>query len=257
MLIAVGSWRGSPGATTTALALAEAWPSEAKAFVAECDPRGGTLVTRFLMPGPRRLAVVAGHARRGGDLVLLDQHAAAVPSGARVLTGPEDGRQLRAALNALLVPAGVFEQAANDPGTALIADVGRIESDVPETKSLLLLADALVLVARPGPEQILSLAGAGEQARRLHPDTGLLLVGPGYPAEHVAELLRLPILGQLPLIPTGVAAGWERLACRDSFRKAAAQAGRAVVARLADEIPAPRTASRDVMAANASGGRAV
>jgi MinD-like ATPase involved in chromosome partitioning or flagellar assembly len=253
MLIAIGSWRGSPGATTAALALAEAWPTDAKAYVAECDPRGGTLVTRFLMPGPRRLAAVAGQARRGGDLSLLDQYAATVPSGIRVLTGPEDGRQLRAALNALLAPAGIFEQAANDSQTALIADVGRIDSDLPETASLLLLADALVLVARPLPDQILSLAAVNEQARRLHPNIELLLVGPGYPAEHVAELLRLPVLGQLPLVPTGAAAVWDRLTRRDSFRTAAALAGRTVMSRVAREIPIPRPASHDVEAANAVG----
>lgn len=246
MLIAVGSWRGSPGATTAALALAEAWPADAKAYVAECDPRGGTLVTRFLMPGPRRLAAMAGQGRRGGDLSLLDQYATTVPSGVRVLTGPEHGRQLRAALNALLTPAGMFEQAANDPGTALIADIGRIDSDVSETASLLLLADVLVLVARPVPDQVLSLAAVREQAHRLHPNIGLLLVGPGYPAEHVAELLQLPVLGQLPLISTGAAVLWDRLTRRSSFRTAAAATSRAVLARLEVEIPAPRPASYDV-----------
>jgi len=210
-------------------------------------------VTRFLMSGPRRMTAIAGQARRGGDLDLLDQYAATVPNGVRVLTGPEDGRQLRAALNALLVPAGMFEQAANDPSTALIADVGRIDSSASETTSLLLLADALVLVARPLPDQILSLAAVSELARRLHPNIGLLLVGPGYPAEHVAELLRLPVLGQLPLIPTGAAAAWDRLTRRDSFRTAAALACRAVMARVAREIPIPRPASHDVEGANAAG----
>jgi hypothetical protein len=151
----------------------------------------------------------------------------------------------------------MFEQAANDPDTVLIADVGRIDSDVPETASLLLLADALVLVARPLPDQILSLAAVSELARRLHPNIGLLLVGPGYPAEHVAELLQLPVLGQLPLIPKGVAAVWDRLTRRNSFGTAAALAGRAVMARVAREISIPRPASHDVRAANAAGGLTV
>ena len=254
MLVAVGSWRGSPGVTTAALALAETWPIPAKVYVAECDPRGGTLVTRFLMPGPRRLAELAGQARRGGDLGLLDLHAVPVPSGVRVLTGPEDGRLLRAALKALLVPGGLFEQAAGDRDTVLIADVGRVEVDVPETASLLLLADVLVLVARPVPEQILSLAGVGDQARRLHRDTGLLLIGPGYPAEHVSQLLRLPVLGQLPLIPAGAAAVRGRLTRRDSFRDAAARVGHAVMAWIASEIPVPRPAPGVVEAVKDPGG---
>jgi hypothetical protein len=254
MLIAVGSWRGSPGATTASLGLAEAWPAGAKAYVAECDPRGGTLVTRFLMSGPRRLAELASQARWSGDLGLLDQYAQLVPSGVRVLTGPEDGRLLRAALKRLLTSGGLFQQAAEDPDTVLIADIGRLDTDVPEMASLLCLADVLVLVARPVAEQILSLAGASEQARKPHPNTRLLLIGPGYPAEHVSQLLRLPVLGQLPLIPTGAAAMRERLTRRDSFRRAAAQAGQAVMTRIAGEIPTPRPASIDVDAAKVPGG---
>jgi len=188
------------------------------------------------------LAALAGQARRSGDLRLLDEHAVVAPNGVRVLTGPEDGRQLRAALSALLVSDGVLERAAEDPDMVLIADVGRVDTDVPETASLLLLADVLVLAVRPVPEQILSLAGTNERARRPHRDTGLLLIGPGYPSEHVAELLRLPVFGQLPLIPAGVAAAWKRLSRRDSFHAAATNAGQAVIDRFAAEIPAARPA---------------
>jgi len=257
MLVAVGSWRGSPGATTAALGLAKSWPTGARTYLAECDPRGGTLVPRFLMPGPRGLAALAGQARRSGDLRLLDEHAVVAPNGVRVLTGPEDGRQLRAALSALLVSDGVLERAAEDPDTVLIADVGRVDADVPETASLLLLADVLMLVVRPVPEQILSLAGTNERARRPHRDTGLLLIGPGYPSEHVAELLRLPVFGQLPLIPAGVAATWKRLTRRDSFRAAATKAGQAVITRVAAEIPAARSAVQHAEPALSDGGARV
>lgn len=245
MLITVGSWRGSPGATTAALALAEAWPTGKSVYVAECDQRGGSLAARFLVPGPRRLTELAGQSRRGGEPSLLNQHATSAPGGVRVLTGPEDGRLLRAALQALLAPGGVFEQTADDPDTVLIADVGRVDTGVPEIASLLLLADMLVLTARPVPEQILTLAGTSQQARSPHPDTELLLIGPGYPAEHVAELLRMPVLGQLPLIPAGAAAIRERVARRDPFRTAAAQVCRMIIARLAESVPAQRTASDD------------
>lgn len=257
MLVAVGSWRGSPGATTAALGLARSWPTEAKTYLAECDPCGGTLVPRFLMRGPRGLAALAGQARRSGDLSLLDEHAVSAPNGARVLTGPEDGRQLRAALSALLVSDGVLERAADDPDTVLIADVGRVDSDVPETASLLLLADVLMLAVRPVPEQILSLAGTNERARRPHRDTGLLLIGPGYPSAHVAELLQLPVFGQLPVIPAGVAATWQRLTRRDSFRAAATKAGQAVITHVAAEISAARLAVQHAELATFDGGARV
>ena len=42
MLIAVVSSKGSPGATTTSLALTLAWPRPA--LLAELDPRGGDIL---------------------------------------------------------------------------------------------------------------------------------------------------------------------------------------------------------------------
>lgn len=223
MLLAVGSWRGSPGATTAAIALTEHWAGRQKAYLAECDPRGGTIVTRCLIPGPRRLAALAGQARHGGDLALLDQHAAEIPSGARCLTGPEDGRQLRAALKTLVAPSGLFEQAADDANTVLIADVGRIEPDTAEAAAVLMLADVLVLAARPVPDQILAMSAARDQVARLHDNVGLLLIGPGYPAQHVAELLGLRVFGQLPLFPTGSSALLSRLKRAGGLAEAAAQ----------------------------------
>ncbi|WP_370339171.1 hypothetical protein [Catenulispora sp. MAP5-51] len=155
-------------------------------------------------------------------------------------------------MNALLAPRGVFEQAAEDPNTVLIADVGRVDADLPEAASLLLLADVLMLTVRPIPEQILSLAGASKQARRPHPDTGLLLIGPGYPAEHVSELLRLPVFGQLPLIPTG-AALWQRLTWRKTFRRAAAQVGQVISARSSGDLSAAYSAIDETEAAASEG----
>lgn len=242
MLIALGSWRGSPGVTTSALALAEAWPQGQDVFVAECDPRGGTLVPRFLMPGPRRLTELAGAARHGGHLSLLAQHAAVAPGGAGVLTAPEDGRQLRAALGALLVPGGVLEQAAQDPGTVILADCGRLQPDVPETTTLLGLADMLVLTLRPTAEQVLAVSGSRGQLADLHHDIRLLLVGEGYASEQVSRLLEMPVLGRLPLIATGPGRIRERLTRRNSLTHAASEISALLSARFPASVPSPRDA---------------
>ena len=231
MLIALGSWRGSPGVTTSALALAEAWPDDRRVYVAECDPRGGTLAARFVLPGTRRLVALAGDARNCGDVGLLSQHAVTTPSGVRCLTGPEDGKKLRAALSTLVVKGGVFESAADDPETVLLADCGRLEPDVPEVTSLLLLADLLVLIACPSSEHALHLSGVREQVANLHPKTGLLLVGGGNPSDQIERLLQLPVLGHLPLIPARPAPRYiDRV--RDCFgpsrfQRAVAEAARA------------------------------
>ena len=232
MLVALGSWRGSPGVTTSALALAEAWPDGRRVYVAECDPRGGTLVARFLLPGTRRLVALAGDARNNGDLALLEKHAMITKSGVRCLTGPEDGAQLRAALSTLLVPGGVLENAADETETVLIADCGRLESDVPQISVLLLMADLLVIVAKPSQEQALCLTGVREQLAGLHPNCGLLLVGSGSPSDEIEHLLKLPVLGQLPHIPSGSAARLvERARCGfgpSRFRRSARDAAAAI-----------------------------
>jgi hypothetical protein len=244
MLIAMGSWRGSPGVTTAALALAEAWPNGPGVFVMECDPRGGTLVPRFLMPGQRRLAELAGDARHGGDLSLLGKHAVVAPGGAKVLTGPEDGRQLCAALAVLLAPGGVLERAAADTGTVVLADCGRLDPDVPEIVALLKLADTLVLTLRPAAEQVLALSGSRPQISELHEKLSLLLVGSGYASDQVSELLQLPVLGRLPLVATGRAGVWERLSRRSALADAASEACAALTTRLRAPIqmPTPRSA---------------
>lgn len=240
MLIALGSWRGSPGVTTSALALAEAWADGRRVYVAECDPRGGTLVARFLLPGTRRLVALAADARNNGDLVLLEKHAMITKSGVRCLTGPEDGAQLRAALSTLLVPGGVVENAADDAGTVLIADCGRLESDVPELGVLLLLADLLVIVASPSQEHALSLTGVREQLASLHSNTGILLVGRGSPSKEIEQLVKLPVLGQLPPIPSEPVA---RLVDRarsgfgpSRFRRSARDAAAAVASAAEREV---------------------
>jgi len=46
-LIAFASVKGSPGVTTTVLALASVWPTSQHLIVAELDPAGGDLATRF------------------------------------------------------------------------------------------------------------------------------------------------------------------------------------------------------------------
>jgi hypothetical protein len=65
-LIVMASAKGSPGVTTTALALATVWPRQV--LLAECDPVGGDIVAGFLraaVPPSGGLLDVALAARRG------------------------------------------------------------------------------------------------------------------------------------------------------------------------------------------------
>jgi MinD-like ATPase involved in chromosome partitioning or flagellar assembly len=66
MMIALVSAKGSPGVTTTALAMTLAWPG--RCLLAECDPAGGDILAGYLqgwLPAQRGLAQLAVAQLRG------------------------------------------------------------------------------------------------------------------------------------------------------------------------------------------------
>jgi hypothetical protein len=146
-LIAVAADKGSPGVTTTAVALAAIWPRPE--LLAECDPSGGDLVYR--LPGqdgqpldPRRgLLSLAVAARRGGQSQVWP-HVQKLRGGLDVLAGVTSSEQ-GAGLEALW--GSVAGLLAGLPGADVIADCGRIGSEGP-FYDLLAQADSVVLVSK-------------------------------------------------------------------------------------------------------------
>src|SRR5215475_15958417 len=97
-LYALMSASGSPGVTTTAIALALTWP--AAAIVAECDPSGGDVLAGVLaghVPARQGLIEHAIEAGRGRWAADVDLAAQLVPLDAgqtkKVLPGLSDPRQ--------------------------------------------------------------------------------------------------------------------------------------------------------------------
>ncbi len=84
-VIALASAKGSPGVTTTALALAAVWPR--RVLVADCDPSGGDLAGWLGQPSTPGLVTLGPLARRG--LGPAEVWAQTQPAGGslRVLTG--------------------------------------------------------------------------------------------------------------------------------------------------------------------------
>jgi hypothetical protein len=89
---------GSPGVTTTALALALTWPRPV--VVAECDPAGGSILSGLFaghLSAPRGLLGVALDAGRGAGAVASDlsEHLSSLDdSGNKMfLAGINDPRQ--------------------------------------------------------------------------------------------------------------------------------------------------------------------
>ena len=241
MLFAVGSWRGGPGVTTTALALAESWPGPQSAVVLECDPRGGSVACRFLIPGARTVEALATAARHGGDAPLMVEHAHTTSAGVAVVTAPEDGERLRPLIAALAKPGGLLATVAADSAVVVFADCGRLDPRDTEVRAVLASAESLILVIRPVIEHALGLKAVLGQIRGLHRNVGLVSVGSGYSPAELKGLLGVPVWGALPLLPRGtasrVADRFRRDRAQAGFRKAAAGIGKVLIDAQVERMP--------------------
>lgn len=182
MIIAVGSEKGSPGATTVAAALAAAWP--APCLLLEVDPRGADLPLRLtrpdgtaLMEAPS-LVGLALAARDTAARPALDRYAQPTSMGVPVVPG-----EMSVRANARIAPQlPALAVAARDwPGTVVV-DVGLLHSVNPAL--VMARAAACVLyVVRPTLEgfahlrdNIGELAASVADPRRVRPAVGVVVV---------------------------------------------------------------------------------
>lgn len=208
MLISIVSLKGSPGATTLAVALAARWPAPARAVVVEADPSGGDLGLRFSLSSTPGLVSLAAAARRGGDADLVWRHTQQLPGGLPVIAAPPDADQARAALSALAPDPtsglGVLRAAANQPGSVVIVDCGRVDPGSPALP-IVRASDAVVLLSRAHADDLAHLPRRLPTVGRWSPNPVLLLVGEGYSTAEVARELGVPPLGRVPDDPNGAA----------------------------------------------------
>jgi hypothetical protein len=201
-LYALVSGGGSPGVTTTALALALAWPSQV--IVAECDPSGGDILAGLFaghLPGTNGLLPLAMEAGRGHDAAaaalwrelidLDDEHSR------KLLAGISDPRQ--AAGIAPYWPA-LAETLAAVPAD-VIADCGRLDAN-PAVAPVLTAASLAVLVLRPSLRQVSKARQRIELLADILGSTQrlvILLTGEGtHSAKEIAKVLGIPVAGSLP-----------------------------------------------------------
>lgn len=180
-LCALISPGGSPGVTTTALALALTWPSSV--ILAECDPAGGAL-----LPG-----LFAGHLSAAGGLLglafaagpdagiasreLPDHLATLDETGERLfLPGLTDPRQVVGLAPAWPAIAAALAGADRD----VLADCGRLDPGTGQVASVLVRSDLVIMVLRPTLRQAAAARPRLELAAELLAGTDrirLLLVG--------------------------------------------------------------------------------
>lgn len=149
-LVAMASAKGSPGVTTTAQALAAAWPSEA--VIADLDPVGGDVGWRSRLPDgspldpDRGLLSLGAAVRRGAEETLLADHLQEAATGP-VLTGVRTPDQV-AGLGGAWAQLPLVLRAHDQD---VIADCGRL---MPSSPALPVLqqADVVCFVVRPDLE---------------------------------------------------------------------------------------------------------
>jgi MinD-like ATPase involved in chromosome partitioning or flagellar assembly len=240
-LLCLASAHGSPGVTTTALALAAAWPQGRRPLLVEADPFGGVLAPRFGLWDTPGLASLTVGSRRGIDPEMVWGHAQRLPGGLPVLVGPPSSDQAHAVLRDLS-PA-LADWSAGGSELDVIADCGRLSPN-PPVLAALQRADGVLLVSRPTPDQLRAaahrmgaLADAGVRLR-------LLLVGdsPYGPAE-VASTLSVEVAGVMAWDPAAAetlsGGPVPRTLRRSALVRSAASVAQRLVAELADPDGGP------------------
>lgn len=196
-LIALASIKGSPGVTTTALALAAASVDRSDVIVAELDPSGGDLAARFGCPFEPGLISLAAASRRPIEDARLTDHCQQILGSLRVIVGQPSGDRSETMLR-LVSERGLWRQLA-DVETLLLADCGRFDSHSPALP-IVQASTALVVVCRPVLNELQHVHSRLPGLRRVAERVAVALVGHGpYGAAEVGESLDVDVLGTLAI----------------------------------------------------------
>jgi len=251
----VTAGKGSPGVTTTAVALAAVWPRPA--LLAECDPAGGDLPA--LLPGSggavltaTRGVVSLAAAARTQAHPNIDDHVQVVDGGLPVLAGAASAAQVAA-----LAPSwpAVIDSLAGLEGADVIVDCGRYSPDDP-TGLLIGVSDLTLVVCRAtaasvghAREVLVALGRRGDGSRPPDAPVAVVVVGDQSEAREVGGALAphtpafVAALDHDPTAAAGLCGAWSRRLDRSRLVSAAR-----VVARQADHTLPAGAAPRAVPA---------
>jgi hypothetical protein len=203
-LYALVSPGGSPGCTTTALAITLTWPGPVT--LAECDPAGGDILAGLFaghLPAPRGLLGVAFEAGRGVEAMSAEasaQFAALDSDGHKMfLAGLSDPRQAPGVAPAWPAIARMLSGQPCD----VVADCGRLDAGEGQPNAVLAEAALAALVMRSSLRQVAAARPRIEMLKQLlgGPDRlALLVIGDkGHGSAEITKTLGVPVLASLPL----------------------------------------------------------
>ncbi|WP_432420925.1 hypothetical protein, partial [Nocardia cyriacigeorgica] len=159
VLIALTGLNPHTGVTTTAVALANAWPGTKPAVVVEADPAGGRLA-RLADADPHRglASLAAATTQSPGDSPVSTQlweHVQTLGSGVPFLAAPPSADAMAATLTApVSMPAAAVPRLAD---LVVIADCGLADPASPATP-IAAGADVLIVVVRGDQPVLMDVA---------------------------------------------------------------------------------------------------
>ncbi len=201
MLVAVAGTHERTGVSTTALALAAAWPIGQPVILTEADPRGGTLAHRCGGDPGRGLASLRTARTHADGQIGLDlaEHLQWHRAGVAYLAAPAEPATATV-LDPLALRPGPGRDWVRAP--LILADCGTTTAIAASTPG----ADLLVLVARARDiEEVASGPNVREAAA--HGIRVAMVVIGSEPAKHAAETA-VAVLGWLPYAPAEAADLW-------------------------------------------------
>lgn len=205
-LITVAAAKGSPGVTTTSLAMGALWPRQV--LVAECDAAGADIPLRMsaedggVLDAERGLLSLAAAGRKGlsSDLVLT--HSQRIVGGLDVMVGPRVPEQAAGLTNLWPQLGPAFDGL---PGYDVIADCGRIGVTTPQS-ALIRASRLFVLVCTTEPssvihtrERMVALAAALDPSSPVGTPIAVVVVGEPKARDAVAQVRESLERTEIPL----------------------------------------------------------
>ena len=235
-VIALISAKGSPGVTTTSLAMTLAWPRPV--MLVEADPSGGDILAGYLRGqlamdrGLVQVAVAARQHRIVDDFnaQLLDIAKPKSPVSRVLLSGLADPAQAATVGPTWDLLATHFSRLGHpDSGTDVIVDCGRLATNHPPLH-VLAIADSVILVVRATLRSASTAKAAVEATRYGLGEAGqnrlglIVIDGGEYRSAEVAKALHVPVIATMPWRPSEAAAlsdGIGRIAGSSALLRAA------------------------------------
>jgi MinD-like ATPase involved in chromosome partitioning or flagellar assembly len=198
LIVVVASIKGAPGVTTTATALATAWPTGRRVLLVEADPFGGDLAAWSGVAPSSGLWSLLAAGRRGLNSEAVWKHAANLPAGLPILYGLASADQAVANEAAWPVVAEALAALEAD----VVIDAGRL---LPHFAGgigpLLSVADVLMLLCPPTLAGIVHLKTFLPALSAL-PSSMRLMVQPtgqrGFSSDEIASTLSVNVAPPIP-----------------------------------------------------------